>query len=256
MRLVDSLEVFDGDTAASLLTVAAPEGSVLYHTELLWSSDGSRLIEAGSGTIRIWDARPTYNHEARTLARRLLGLGRGLFGNLPLMPGQSRLAEEVIENIRHDVSLDREIQRATIAEAQKIGDRDLMSLCGDSREVVVRSDRSQREYQRAVRMSEVVARFAPWSAYCIGVLGMAEYRTNDNAGALNAFARTAPLRPEPLPAELVFKAMALHRLGRSAEAAAVTEGLRAESTDAELKALISELEGVLRTPVASPRKTP
>ena len=53
--------------------------------------------------------------------------------------------------------------------------------------------------------------------------------------------------------------MALHRLGRAAEAAAVAEGLRAEtatSTDAVLQALLNELEGVLRTPVASPRKSP
>ncbi len=254
----DSLGVFDADTAALLLTIANPttKGGVAFLSlQLQWTADGSRLIEEDSGVVHVWDSRPTYNREARTLARRLLGLNV-YFDRRPWQ-GQPSIAEEVIEEISGNASLDPELRRAAIAEVQKIGDRNIDSLCSDSRAAAMRSDGSQLEYRRAVRMSEVGARFAPWSADCIGILGMAKYRTNDYAGALDTFALTAPLRPAPRPPELVFKAMALHRLGRTAEAAAAADGLRAEpatSSDAELKALMSELETMLRTTGAAARK--
>jgi hypothetical protein len=86
---------------------------------------------------------------------------------------------------------------------------------------------------------------------------MAQFRTNDYSGTLATLARIASLRPEPLPPELVFKAMALHRLGKTIEAEAVAEILRAQaatSSDEEMKRLMTELELVLRAPAASVRK--
>jgi hypothetical protein len=256
-----SIAVFDSETATLLLTIPVPARSDRYPLfdlgTFYWTSDGSRLIELVPGVVRMWDARPAYNPDARALARQLLTLDRTW--SRPPSQHAIPLADEVVENIRADLSLDPELRRSAIEEVHRVGDRDIAELCRTSREAVERSDRPRHEYQRALRSAEVAARFAPWSAYCLGILAMASYRTDDHAGALEALDRARSLRPELSPDELVFKAMALHRLGRTAEAAAVADSLRAHpalSPEGELKMLMTELESVLRQPIASTQTPP
>jgi hypothetical protein len=160
-----------------------------------------------------------------------------------------RWVHDIEQQLRSDGSMDPAFRSDVIEEIGRIGDRDLVALAHDSAEVVTRRDATADEYQRALRNARRAVQLAPWSAYCIGVLGMAQYRIGDDPGALDRLGQAASLRGEALAAESVFRTMALNRLGRATEAAAVAEGLRAEtatSSDTELKTLLRELEEMLR----------
>ena len=162
-----------------------------------------------------------------------------------------------IEELRKDASLDPEKRRAAIEEVERVGDRDVFTLCGQSKETAVRPNASPAEYRQALHNAMTASRLIPWSASCLGAISMAMYRVGDYTGTLNTLARTLPIRSETPAVELVFRGMALHRLGRTVEAAGVAQSLRAQaatSNDAELKALMNELESVLRTQVAPAQK--
>ena len=77
---------------------------------------------------------------------------------------------------------------------------------------------------------------------------MSKSRTADLTGTLEVLATMWRLSAKPALPELLFKAMALHRLGRTTEAEAVRREVKAQmatSTDDELKGLITEMESVL-----------
>jgi hypothetical protein len=145
---------------------------------------------------------------------------------------------------------------AILDEITRMGDRDVVALCLDAREIVVRRDATVDLYQQALRNSFRATQLAPWSAYCVGVFGMAKYRTGDYSGAIETLESASAAKPENLSAGLAFTAMSLQRLGHTAEAKAVAEKLwsrTATSTDVQLANVLAELDLVLGSPPAKPR---
>jgi Flp pilus assembly protein TadD len=146
--------------------------------------------------------------------------------------------------------------REVVAEhIRTIGDRDVSGLCTKARTMVLSQGQTHADYQMARRMAMRSVHWAPWSGYCVGVLGMAHFRVGEYQSALQTLERAASVDRRPLlPEELAFKGMTLYRLGRSAEAADAERDLKkANSTGADLERLVAEMESMVRS-ASAPQK--
>jgi hypothetical protein len=244
----DRIEIFHLPSADRLLTIPALSKVPLGF--LQFSSDGWQLIEAEDRRIRVLESKTEHNPDVRLRVKQALDIG------VPTRPASSArapsLVEETIARVRDDAELDAATRAAVIDELRRIGDREVVNLCEFGRRVVYRQGASESEYRRALQSAERASTLAPWSSHCMGSVGMAKYRTGDNAGALKAFELAQTLKPEAESDQLIFKAMALHGMGRVRDAAGVAAEVRPKIAVlgvayAELKALFGELESMLST---------
>ena len=98
---------------------------------------------------------------------------------------------DIEQEVQRDATIDPVGRSAAVEELRRIGDRDVAKLCAESAAITMRPDARDEAYQRALRNAARATQLAPWSAYCIGVHGMARYRTGDYAGALETLERAA-----------------------------------------------------------------
>jgi hypothetical protein len=249
--IAEGVRVFDPTTGTLLLTVVISSRtttprSAIAEPILRFTDDGSRLILGGMLGLNFLEARSDNGLDARATAHSLIGPRLTRFRT----SAGVQLAEEVIDEIGADDTLDPDLRRLAIEEVRQIGNWDLAALCNSSRTIATQPGLPARDYARALRMADVVTRLAPWSAYCVGVSALAMYRTSDYEGALKRLDAVLPLRPELLPAEIAVKAMTLFALGRRTEAAAAAAVLDSQpevmqSADDDSLRLIKELRSLL-----------
>jgi serine/threonine protein kinase/WD40 repeat protein len=188
---------------------------------LKFSSDGARLIALDNGRVQILYANPAHDPDVQTVIRTLLGDSR-----IVVSRKGPYWIEDLVERVMTDQNVGAEIRGAVVDELRRVGDRDVVALCNDSREIAVHADQTSKDYQRAVRNATRASELIPWSAHCLGVLGVARFRVHDYVGAMDAFEAAKSIRWDNLPTELAFKAMALRKLGREDEARTVSDEFR------------------------------
>jgi serine/threonine protein kinase/tetratricopeptide (TPR) repeat protein len=84
--------------------------------------------------------------------------------------------------------------------------------------VCIAADASVKDTRRAGKLARMLVRKAPENAVNQRCLGMACYRAGDWTGAIAAFQKTAKLHEGLEAVDAFFLAMALHKLGKQAEA--------------------------------------
>jgi WD40 repeat protein len=244
------IRIFELGTLTSVLTIPADTATGL----LQFSLDGLRLIQLSGAGVRVFDSRHAYSPDVRLIVSQLGSDGRP--------PGSGFWpVEDLVDRVRLNASMNPALREAVVDELERFGDRDVVALCHEGRQIVTRQNETRQNYERALRRLSRATTLAPWSAYCVGMLGTAKFRLGDDAGALETLAKAAtlriePLPIEPLPSELAVTAMALHRLGRTSEAAAVAGRLKLEvvtSTDDDLRRFVVEMESVLQSAPATLR---
>ena len=168
--------------------VSARSGHVRVHRQTV-DPDNSQLVAFHSGQLRVLDGNPAGDRDVRAMVRSLLtgDSGEGVRRDRPW-------TENVIHQIVTNRNGDPATQNAVANELRRIGDRDVVALCLDSDQIGARTDATTEEYQRAVKHATRAGELAPWSAYCLGVLGVAKYRVADYIGALEAFGRARDIR--------------------------------------------------------------
>jgi WD40 repeat protein/serine/threonine protein kinase len=183
-----------------------------------FSRDGRRLVTGSwDGTVKVWEAdisaKEWYTPEARELvAARFAKL---LF------------RAEVLASLRADKDLDSAVRAVALELAQE-WEEDPSQI--DSWDVVKLPGHSAEEYAQALRRAEAACRLAPGVGPYLTVLGLAQYRTGRYQEAIATLDQAeelkAPIAPGVSPADLAFRAMAFHRLGRKEEAQAMLTRLR------------------------------
>ena len=247
------IEVFDLTSLDRLLVVSTPRPP----RSVRFSSGGSKLVEIEGPVLRVLDAEPAYNPDVRAAVTQLLMVRptrerpsvsqTDTERSTGQAPPSAVWVHDIEQQVHSDENLDPAFRRAVIDELRRVGDRDVVALCNDAAKIVVRRDATSDEYRRGLRNAERATQLAPWSAFCVGTLGMAKYRIRDDAGALEFLNRAKAVRGKALRAELAFEAMALRRLGRTAEALAVSDEFHKTSSEAGLvpNELATELASVL-----------
>jgi WD40 repeat protein len=248
-RTMDAVKVFATDGAAPVLTIAAPPP---FAGTFRWTSDGTRLMELHQ-TLMVWDSRRSRDPAGATMARRMLGLD--VLWNRSGSEQPVALTEDVLNTLNQDGRMDPAFREVVAEHIRTIGDRDVSGLCTKARTMVLSQGQTHADYQMARRMAMRSVHWAPWSGYCVGVLGMAHFRVGEYQSALQTLERAASVDRRPLlPEELAFKGMTLYRLGRSAEAADAERDLKkANSTGADLERLVAEMESMVRS-ASAPQK--
>src|SRR5581483_3155384 len=111
------------------------------------------------------------------------------------------------------------------------------------------------ECRRALRLAETARRMRPDDGIILNTLGVAQYRAGKYGEAVETLRRSGEVRNHQ-PADMIFLAMALHRLGRAEEARATLTRIREMMTqsrrtvDAETKRFLAEAEALIDPPAA------
>jgi tetratricopeptide (TPR) repeat protein len=120
------------------------------------------------------------------------------------------------------------VRQAALAQARLLeNDVDLINeACGD---VVLATDRPPEEYRRVLRCVEEAARLEPDKGYIVQNVGFALYRLGRYEEAATVFRRTYEMNPpnsRNANWDLLFLAMAEHKLGRHDDARATFKRVR------------------------------
>ena len=167
------IHIVDLKTLRRLMTIPAAT-SPFSSVQLRFSPDNSQLVASHSGALRVLYGNPAGDLDVRAMVRSWLtgDSGDGVRRDRPW-------TEDVIHQIVTDRNGDPATQDAVANELRRIGDRDVVALCIDSAQIGARTDATTEEYQRALKHATRAGELAPWSAYCLGVLGIAKYRVAD-----------------------------------------------------------------------------
>ena len=159
------------------------------------------------------------------------------------------LQEDVIEQLRADPSLDREVFEACVRFARAVVPP-ARSLNTTVWRVVRSPGADQHAYEGALRQAQALCRRYPNRAAFLTTRGVAEYRVESFQAALRSLQSRDELRPSS-PAQVATVAMALHQLGTSAEAQAALERLQSlmrksrYTNDIEAQAFLREAEQLI-----------
>jgi WD40 repeat protein len=241
--------VWDVETRREALRLTGHTAEV---NGVAFSSDGRRLISGASdNALKVWDA--VTGEEIFTLR----GHNDGVLG-VAISPDGSRIAStsrDMTVKLWEAVAPRAEMvrQRHAIVNAERAP-----RLNNVSWEMVRVPNRSKEEYERALRQAEEACRLEPNVGYYLNTLGVAQYRAGRYADAVVTLVRSERLNSTPkrgpFPADLAFLAMAHHRLGHAAEAAACLDRLRKVmktggwQSDPEAKGFLREVESLIATP--------
>jgi tetratricopeptide (TPR) repeat protein len=175
-----------------------------------------------------------------------------------------RFSADIMDRVRADSTVDPNVRTAAIAITEGRGD-DPSVLNQESWRTVKDSGLVQGAYEVALRRALLANEAAPWNLVFIQTLGAAYYRLNRYEDSLRTLAQAAGLRypqaaalqypsgstgwlrSEPAPYEIVFSAMAHHRLGHRDEARAALDRVRPmlSPRDADLQALFDEATALI-----------
>jgi WD40 repeat protein/serine/threonine protein kinase len=230
----------------SIASVAfTPDGSRIVSGSGAFTPDGSRILSgSGDGTVRVWESRLVHDADATLLVRRLRAT--------------LRFSSDVMDRVRTDSTLDPKVRMAALALAETRGD-DPSVLNQESWRTVKTSGLARTAYEVALRRALLASEAAPWHLPFMQTLGAAYYRLARYDDCLRTMARVAGLRyaptpgptgslqSEPAPYEILFSAMAHHRLRHRDEARAALDQVRTvvPSRNADLQALFDQATALI-----------
>jgi hypothetical protein len=250
-----------GEEVLSLKQQTAPVWSVAF------SPDGQRLASAsGDGTLLVWEARAPTADELRQ---------RDAFHLVDALFDQWVHKRDVMDRIVKDASLSEALRREALARAERyIQEPQVLNRI--SWAMLAKAGQDRAAYRRAFLQAEEASRQAPDNGLYLRTLGVAQYRLEQYAQALESLTRSRKLKPGPVlrilevdrtlqflganPADLAFRTMIQHRLGHQAEAQATLARLRQTmkqpewSSDGESQSFLREAEALLSTSVGPPGK--
>ncbi len=249
-RLCDGMAVWDVTDGREVCTL---EGNT---TSASFSPDGMRLFSllrtSLGGSLRVWDAatgdllasipvkaianlslhpdglrcavsaesRGTWIVDARPLSddRRWKRDAHNLVAHLACKP---LLKDELLEQLQKMKTISEPVRREALALVASLESTSEI-LARAAFEIIQYPDRSQDEYRRALRWVEEANRVSPNNGSALNALGIAQYRLgrfNDAAVNLEIAFKINTSGPCSPPAgDLIFLAMAQHRLGAEEEA--------------------------------------
>jgi tetratricopeptide (TPR) repeat protein/predicted Ser/Thr protein kinase len=214
-------------------------------SHIAWSLDRDRIIVSSRGDLEKWIAT-----QPAAVAQRLVN------NSLDELP----TVEDVIERLRSDSTLSDRVRKQAIWMAESFRE-DPWKLDAASRTVAAASGHHTEAYRAALRKAERACRSSPDRPYFLNTLGVAQYRVGAYEDALATLTRADEINSERVkggrPADVAFLAMTLHQLGRTEEAYAALERLRAllESgrwvTDEEARSFLREAESLICLPLGT-----
>jgi hypothetical protein len=237
------LSVWDLIHGRLLVTLSGHNGAV---TSLAWTPDGTRLVSSSTDrTVRVWDSRSVYNHDAEILLDKL--------------SGRNRLAEEMVHELKGDRTISPELRREAIQLAMQRGNQPWVELFHETWRAALVPNRPGKEYAQALRRATAVADVTPWLALSHLTLGLLQYRTGEFEKALLESQRSMDLLRMLAPYARAVRAMAydqLHDLGRAQSEAAMGRKAWDQSKveDREDDTLLKEAESLIGLGKAGPHK--
>jgi tetratricopeptide (TPR) repeat protein len=214
-------------------------------------SASSALVGAGTadGTVFLWDSNtPVGGYEARETGRRATKLVDDLHE-------KHSVYHDVINNLSGDRMSDSSVCKLALQIANSRQLEDAEMLRGEAWSIVVSPDKTIETYRAAFQRVEEANVWEPNDAAVLSALGGAHYRLGAYEDALKTLTRSARMLSDageqPDPGNLAFKAMALHKIGRTDEAKAALDQLRelckteqyAECREGQ--ALLAEADGLI-----------
>ena len=176
-------------------------------TSLAWSPDGTRLFSSSDdGTVRIWDSRSPYNHEAELLLDKL--------------SERCMLVEEVVQELNADATVSPELRRQAMQLATQRGNQSSDELITSAAATGIAPNRPRPQYIQGLRRAYVATQVIPWHADSYTTLALLQYRTGDFGNALRSAARAINLQKIQSPTAHAIRAMAYYGLHDVARAKA------------------------------------
>ena len=209
----NTIKIWDSATGAELMTLRVVDDP----SSIAFSPDG-KTIAAGiydyDNNTKLWEsAMPAGGYEPRWKLQAMRQVADELVDELYKEAG---FHTEVIDRLKADKTLAEPVRKAALQVANARSLRDAKKLERESLEVV-RSPGDQIEaYRLALGKAEMANRLEPNNPDILVILGLAQYRVGAYQDALATLIECENWRPGPF----VFMAMALHQLGRTAEARA------------------------------------
>jgi len=253
-----SVKVWDLLTGLETVTLKSLVGTP--HV-LQFSHDGVRLAAGGqTNHPQIWegirdDPRWKLEKQSRCLLKSCL------------LRGESE--KEFLNSIRQNTAFSTEVRRYAsdlvrsswrdwqflIRQRRRL---EAASLNSDSWSIVRESEYSESDYQSALKDAQNAVQLSPFDASLVNTLGVAQYRNQRYEDAVRTLERAELLQAHSFPAgkphNLVFLAMAHHRLGRhnfAGKLLATVKQLMVQETfrnEMELWNFLDEAEKMLDSP--------
>jgi hypothetical protein len=258
-----TIKLWDAAIGKELTSV---QGHVLRLNSVAFSPDGKRIISSGrDGMLKLWEAATgtevmtfpghdlssaIFSPDGKTIAIGMTLLESTApphgYGPRQTGAGARKLVEElhekhglyqrVIDELKSDKAVVEPVHRVALQIANARLWEDAEKLNQESTDVVSSPDRDIDMYQDALEKAQKANQLDPNNSSILTTMGMALYRTGAYEEVLETLSqsmeilRNFALSGQPLlrpdPANLAFKAMALHQLGRNEEAQAALVQLR------------------------------
>jgi WD40 repeat protein len=232
-----SLSVWDLQKGTLLVTLGGHSQNV---NSLAWSPDGTRLFTASrDGTVRVWNSRGSYNHEAGLLLEKL--------------STSCLLAEECVKAVNAQATISPDLRRDAIQLAKLRGNAYPMALLDKAGKIGLSPSRSPLGYQQALHLASTAAQVLPWFAYAHVTLALLQYRTGDFEAALLSAQRAINLQRACAPVSHAIQAMAyyrLHDLARAREEVKLAHPVANQPQDDDELALEAEAQALIAVGVS------
>jgi WD40 repeat protein len=229
------VQIWDVESGESLLQVRGQTDSI---QSLSMSPDGNRLASCSKdGTIKIWESSDESEIEVAALVESL--------------SEKFAFAQDAIEELQTNPKLDESVRAAAIRRVHQIGEHPQKHIQAGW-EAAKSPDTPRKTYELALRHARLGCELAPWDWEAFNVQGAVQYRLGAYRAAVSYLLRAAELRVRPSVTNLLFQALAYHRLGESTEASfALAQAKRVLDSpetviDPELKPLLQEAESAIK----------
>ena len=205
----NAIKVWDSATGAELMTLRVADDP----SSIALSPDG-KTIAAGTyhNGIRLWESTtPAGGYEARWNAEAKRKVVDALVNELIKETGSH---SEVIDRIKADKTLDESVRKMAVQTAKVRLEEAAKKLVRESFEVARLPGGDIEAYRLALGKAEMANRLKPNNRDIVRILGLAQYRVGAYQDALTTLSPCKSWWALPF----VYKAMALHQLGRDVEA--------------------------------------